>query len=314
MTIKSLFSKNDFEHILSLYQLGTIISYEPISDGTVQTNYLFTTEQGKFVFRYYENRAYLSVMFEIEVLRFLHKEEFPSPVPIPSSKIDYVGTFNNKPYVIFHFLEGASLAKYQDGHQKQLIHLAAQLQKLTVGFQPKHTPYRWNYSPDLCRQLAQEKAVELGTNEAQEKLNWLIKQLKLLELPDALPRAICHCDFHESNVFFQGDKLSALLDFDDANYTYSTFDLVCLIEGWAWHYPEEELDLAKAAEVVALYRQHRSLSPLEQHHFIDVYKLSILIDCLWFFARGSGDDFYEYKKIKYLNSLGREQFKSALFQ
>ncbi|MEM7336791.1 MAG: homoserine kinase, partial [Chloroflexota bacterium] len=95
--------------------------------------------------------------------------------------------------------------------------------------------------------------------------------------------------------------------------TYSTFDLVCLVEGWGWHYPDKELNLTEAAKVVNHYCQHRSLIPLEEHHFFDVYKLSILIDCLWVFARGSGEEFYERQKIEFMNNLGRDQFKDAIF-
>lgn len=115
-------------------------------------------------------------------------------------------------------------------------------------------------------------------------------------------------------MLFQDEHLVALLDFDDANYTYAPFDLVYLVDQWGWSYPEDTMDLGVAASVVAAYNQHRPLSPLEQHHFFDVFKLAILIDCLWFSPRGSGEDFYERRKIEFLDSLGREQFETALFR
>ena len=65
---------------------------------------------------------------------------------------------------------------------------------------------------------------------ARAKLPWMERELERLDLPPSLPKGVCHCDFHWSNILFQGDEFVALLDFDDANWTYRTFDLVILIE------------------------------------------------------------------------------------
>ena len=104
-------------------------------------------------------------------------------------------------------------------------------------------------------------------------------------------------------MLFRDDLFVALLDFDDANYTYLQFDLVGLIEYWAWPSIDNILDVKKARTVVKEYMQHRSLSLVEQQHLFDVYKLSILFDSVWFFNRGNADDFYEKRKVDALNNL-----------
>ncbi len=105
----------------------------------------------------------------------------------------------------------------------------------------------------------------------------------------------------------------ALLDFDDANYTFLVFDLVGLIEALAWPYDAPILDFTKAKSVVAVYTTYRPLNSLEKRHLFDVYKLSILFDCVWYFARGEAHDFYEKRKIDHLNAVGRAEFYRALF-
>ena len=77
---------------------------------------------------------------------------------------------------------------------------------------------------------------------------------------------------------------------------------------WAWPHPLCHLDLATARIIVQEYAKHRPLPPLEQYHLYDVYKLSILFDCVWCFARGGAADFYEKRKIEALARLGREGF------
>ena len=104
-----------------------------------------------------------------------------------------------------------------------------------------------------------------------------------------------------------------MLDFDDANYTFLQFDLVGLMEYWAWADTAEILDLRKARYVVQEYMQHRALPFIEQQHLYDVYKLSILFDSVWYFSRGDAGDFREKRKIDALHRLGRQQFFDELF-
>jgi Ser/Thr protein kinase RdoA (MazF antagonist) len=125
---------------------------------------------------------------------------------------------------------------------------------------------------------------------------------------------ICHCDFHFSNVLFKDNSFKALLDFDDANYTFLMFDLVTLIESWAWrHDLDKELDFVQARKILAEYQKYRQLNDNEKRHLFDLYKLSVLFDCVWYFGRGMASDFYEKRKVEFLNTVGREEFYNQLF-
>ncbi len=314
MTVKTEFTPVDFANILAHYDLGTCTQSEPISQGTVQTNYVLHTTQGKYVFRYYENRDRDSVLFESDLLSFLAERRYPCPVQIRNDEGAYVGTYDNKPYTITHFIEGQPIEKPDYTHQQQLIQKAAELQILTQNFHSPYIRHRWNYDSDLCRNLAYDEAKRINTQSAYEKYAWLAHELTKLNLPPALPKGICHCDFHFSNILFHNDTLVALLDFDDANNTYLQFDMVGLIEYWAWSHTAGRLDLARARDVVQEYMKHRPLSLIEQQHLYDVYKLSILFDCVWYFERGSAQNFYEKRKVDALTTLGRQHFTERLFQ
>lgn len=142
-------------------------------------------------------------------------------------------------------------------------------------------------------------------------------------LPPALPKGICHCDFHFSNVLFKDGQFAALIDFDNAHYTYLTYDLITLIEPfiaefrwdtWQQFAPGQAiLDFHQPRTVTAEYIQHRALSALEKQHLFDVYKLSILFDSIWYFERGDVNDFYEKRKLDAINAIGRKGFYQAIF-
>jgi Ser/Thr protein kinase RdoA (MazF antagonist) len=313
MVVKTLFMRDDFVDILAQYDLGAYTQSAAIPQGTVQTNYVLQTTRGKYVFRYYENRARGSVLFESDLLAYLTAHHYPSPTQVQNIQGCYVGTYRQKPYVIFEFLEGQPIEDPIAHHWRQLIQKAAELQTVTQGYRSPYISERWNYDPALCRTLAHAEATKLNTQSARDKLAWLTHALTTLELPPSLPKGICHCDFHFSNVLFQGDELVALLDFDDANYTYLPFDLVGLIEYWAWPWSADSLDVTKARSVVKEYMRHRPMPLIEQRHLYDVYKLSILFDCVWYFARGGADDFREKRKVDGLTTMGRERFFEGLF-
>ena len=313
MTVKTPLSQHDFVKILSQYELGTYIHSEPITQGTVQTNFLLHTTQCKFVFRYYENRSLESVLFESHLLAYLKKHHYPCPTPFKNTQGSFIGLYRQKPYVLFEFMEGQHIDCPNNHHKQQLIQKVAELHILTRKYRPRYKDHRWNYSVELCRSVAHAEATKINTNTAQEKFAWLDHQLSMLQLPVSLPKGICHCDFHFSNVLFQKNQFVALLDFDDANYTFLLFDLVGLIESWAWSHESDTLDFTQAHIVVQEYMKHRPLNAVEHRHLYDVYKLSILMDMVWFFRRGDAKDFYEKRKIDFLSNLGRKKFFDMIF-
>jgi Ser/Thr protein kinase RdoA (MazF antagonist) len=264
MAAKTSFAPDDFVTILSQYDLGTYADSEAILRGTVQTNYVLSTSHGPFVFRYYECRSHESVLFESDLLAYLTAHNYPCPGQIRNRQGAYVGLYSGKPYVLFEFLSGEHIEHPDMHHWRQLIQQAAELQQLTQEFSSPYTPHRINYTPDVCRSLAQAEIRKLKTQNAREKFAWLSDELNTLDLPSSLPKGICHGDFHFSNVLFHNNEFVALLDFDDANQTFLQFDLVGLIEYWAWPHRSNSLDLSKARWVVQEY-----MKPVFRTHSIE---------------------------------------------
>lgn len=324
MAVTSNISRADFERILSHYHVGVFENAIPFTTGTVQTNILLQTTQGKFVFRCYkQNRSFKSVVFEVNLINYLKHKNYPCPAVFRNTQGKLVGVHKNKPYAIFEFLEGTHVEYPTEEQRQQLIQKVAELHNITKNYRSSYAQYRWNYGVEFCKQLATETVNTIDTANAKEKLHWYTSELSKLVLPASLPKGICHCDFHFSNVLFKDNAFHALIDFDDANYTFLTFDLAYLIEPfipdfrwdtWSNFTPYDGVfNFAEARKMVAIYQQYRALNPTEKKYFFDVYKLGIFIDCLWYFKRGNVHDFYERKKIDYLNGLGRDMFYRELF-
>ncbi|MEZ4868826.1 MAG: homoserine kinase [Caldilineaceae bacterium] len=312
----------DIAQILNDYRIGALEDAQPLTAGTVQTNLLLRTSQGPFVLRYYrQNRSFEAVLFEVHLINYLKRKGYPCPGVIRNVRGKYAGVYGGRPYAIFEFIAGEHVEEPTAAQQAQLIQQVAELHNLTKRYRPTYTSYRWNYNVAFCAAMATAKANELATRAAQEKLAWYRQELAKLVLPAALPKGVCHADFHFSNMLFQDGHFHALLDFDDANYTYLTFDLTTLIEPFTFRWDTWQevapganaFDFSAARQTVAHYQRYRPLNALERKYFFDVVKLGIFIDCLWFFSRGMTEDFYEKRKIDALDDLGRDRFCRALF-
>ncbi|MGP4038557.1 homoserine kinase [Gracilibacillus sp. D59] len=324
MAVKTTFSTDHLKNILSYYSLGELEYAYPITSGTVQTNYFMKTTTDKLVFRYYENRTKESVCFEINLINYLKDKNFPCPTPLCNHYGQYIGIYHDKPYVLFHFIEGEHIDNPTYNQKKQFIRKVAELHNITKGYKSDLIQYRLNYNVEQCEKLARESAEKINTLNAQEKLKWYIYQLNQLKLPCSLPKGICHSDFHFTNVLYQNDKFKALIDFDDANYTFLAFDLVCLIEPFKTSFDwdtwekfsleENVFDISNAKKIVLEYSNYRPLNKSEKVHLFDLIKFSILIDCIWYFERGNVNDFFEKRKIDYLDKLGRDNFYRELFR
>jgi Ser/Thr protein kinase RdoA (MazF antagonist) len=311
MAVKTVFTEDEFVALLAHYDLGDFREAKPLAAGTVQTNWLIITTQGRFIYKYYENRSSESVRFEANLMAYIRQRGFPCAAPMRDHRGRAVRMYRDKAYIIFEYIDGHSLDHLNPQQKTQVIQAAAQLQQITKTYLPSLRKFRWNYGPELCLQLAQAETRKVGTLNARAKLDWFEQQLSNLKLPPTLSKGICHCDYDLSNLLFRNGELVALVDFDDANYTYLTFDLVNLIDGWAWPY-QGSLNLDHARQIARDYRWLRPLNRLESRHLFDVHKMQILMDGIWFFARGDVADFYERQKIDTLDSLGRDGYLEAV--
>jgi len=324
MAVKTKFLKEDFCEILKKYALGEYVDSTPFSTGAVQTNIMLQTTEGKYVFKYYENRNQADVIFEGNLIRYLNNRKYPCPAPFKDRRGKIVGIYQDKPFIISEFIEGEHLDNPDDNQLQQLIQKVAELHVVTKNYAPANKKYRWNYCVDFCNELAIVEEKKLSTANSKHKLAWFQNELKRIKLPKSLPKGICHCDFHFTNVIFRNGRFKALIDFDDANYTYLIYDLAALIDpfksefAWDTWYKfdqaEDAFDFSESNRTVSEYIRHRKLNDIEKSYFFDVYKLTVMIDCLWRFERGNADDFYEKRKIDYLDALGSKEFYNRLFR
>ena len=308
MAVKTSFSKDDFTKILSGYDLGELKKFAPFKTGAVQTNLLLETTNGKFVFRYYETRHRKYALFETTILQYLNKHFYPCPAPISNIRGEFLGKYKNKPFAIFQFMDGKHR---KNADPKQIARAIGKLHKITFGYKPRYFEARDTYDPRSCLRNATLNFKKFKEkSEANRRLKWLKNELDKLQLSNKLPRGVCHCDTHPSNFLYKNDRITAILDFDDASYTYLLYDIANIIYFWAW--PDKiNLNFNKAKSLLKEYNKYRNITEIEKKHLYDLLKMVIFMSIGWFIHT---DDYHnEKRKIESLDHIGRKEFYNKLF-
>src|SRR5262249_53326454 len=148
MVVKTLLSNDEFNYILSNYDIGEFLGFKPFKLGAVQTNLMLKTTKGNFAFKLYENRPKEYVLFEIELLQYLVKHTYPCPKPINNIQGEFLGIYNNKPFVLFNYFEGKHSKNINN--YKQVVHSIGKLHNITIGYKPKFYYSRDTYDQKSC--------------------------------------------------------------------------------------------------------------------------------------------------------------------
>lgn len=299
MAAKTDFTPNDLRGILADYDLGEFVSFKAFDTGADQTNLRVTTSIRDVVLRYYEKRTHDYAFFEIDLLHYLAEHDYPTAAPIINKQGGYIGEYASKPFALFEFMPG----EHSDKPSKylQIAPAIAKLNRITQDYQSKTTPDRPPYTIEYCERQAVISAARIEDHGlSDQRLSWLRNELHGIDLPDSLPKGICHGDANPGNFLYTDGQLSAVLDFDQANYTWLVYDLANLIYWWTW--PDKgELDVEATKQLVQAYEQERKLENLELAHIMDALKLVIANGMAWFLDQG--DDYENGKrKIELINT------------
>jgi homoserine kinase type II len=232
-------------------------------------------DRERLVLRRYGVTPPEEVRWELAVLDHLQKHGFPTFAPLSRSDAadDRLADFLGRPAILYPFIDGQrgceidwslALAETAD--------VVARLHALTQGIAVPHPRVRsGTESRRIIRQLLNLTAQDGVAPHASilsdfvERARQAIEdfETRLEPYVEALPHGVVHHDAHCENVLFSGDRLVALIDFDDAYEGYLVADLAVMIANWA--NDGSSLDLEKALTVVRHYERHRQLTAPERN-------------------------------------------------
>ena len=252
----------ELDAFLAGYDLGRALSFKGIAEGVENSNFLLETEQSRFILTVYERRVRGEELpFFIDLMQHLAAQDFPCPTPIADRGGRALQTLRGKPAALVSFLTGVSVRRPNASHCREAGLGLARLHLAAGGF----TGHRRN---DLGQ--SSWSALFADQRPAAERLRPGLSRdiehdLAMLALawPKDLPAGIIHADLFPDNVFFNGGRFAAAIDFYFACEDALAYDLAICLNAWCFE-PDGSFNITAARALVAGYQSLRPLSPAER--------------------------------------------------
>ncbi len=239
------------------YGLGRVLSCKGIAEGVENTNYLVTTDQGRFILTLYEKRVNPAELpFFLGLMEHLAAAGLNCPTPVRDKKGCNLRELAGRPAALVSFLDGVWIRKPAAEHCAAVGAALARLHLAGQGFAMRRENglglKSWRPLFDRFADRADEIAPELGATIANE--------LSHLEQhwPAGLGRGIIHADLFPDNVFFLDGRLSGLIDFYFACTDALAYDVAVSLNAWCFE-PDHAFNVTKGR---ALLKGYESVRPL----------------------------------------------------
>jgi homoserine kinase type II len=246
---------------LAAYDIGAPLQLQGIAEGVENSNYLLLTERGRFILTLYEKRVEpADLPFFLSLMDHLAARGVPCPTPVHGRDGEALRWLCGRPAALVSFLRGTSPRRVTATHCAGLGTALADLHLAGArfdGFRPNRLSVSgWRALFEACR--ADADRVLVGLEEEIERELTAIER----QWPDDLPRGVIHADLFPDNVFFEGDRVTGIIDFYFACVDIMAYDLAVCLNAWCFE-PDGAFNITKARQMLAAYRARRSFTPRE---------------------------------------------------
>ena len=253
MAVYTQLQENEIRNIGADYGL-TIVDFAPIEAGAGNSNYLLHTQQGDYVLTRFDNKTLDYATRLGRLLLLLAEHKFPTTRLLPPVKGGLTITHKGKAVMVKAYIVGEMYQDLDEAMLRQIGAAMARLHQLPVpDFVSNMLTYGWLRLPSIVDQ-----------NVDPEYEGWIANRFTEFEqrLPQELPRGLVHGDIFYDNVLFDGKKLAAIIDMEEATHHYKAFDLGMGIVGMCCR--KSTVELYQARALVNGYRQIRELEEGEK--------------------------------------------------
>jgi homoserine kinase type II len=246
---------------LADYDLGAPLALKGITEGVENSNFRLETERGRFILTIYEKRVDpADLPFFLGLMEHLARNGLPCPLPVHGRDGQALRHLLGKPAAIVSFLEGRWPRRIGVEHCAALGGALASLHLAAEGFALRRENALsfsgWQALFEGCRGKADAILPGLEAEIGHE-----LQDLARL-WPKGLPAGVIHADLFPDNAFYEGEKVTGIIDFYFACNDLLAYDVAICLNAWCFE-PDGSFNVTKAKALLQGYRQRRPLSAAE---------------------------------------------------
>lgn len=261
MAVYTDITESELGAFLRDYNIGELLSYKGIAEGTENSNFILHTTGGTFILTLYEKRVDRDDLpFFLGLMDHLAQRDVSCPLPVKRADGEIIGELAGRPAAIITFLEGMWPRRPTTAHCREVgvalakLHLAGQdfpLQRRNDLSLPGWQRL-WDGCRERCDEVEQGLEAEVSDDFAALEAGW----------PADLPSGVIHADLFPDNVFFLGERLSGLIDFYFACNDFYAYDVATCLNAWCFE-RDHSFNITKGAALLAGYQSLRPLNAAE---------------------------------------------------
>ncbi len=303
-------SEEEIQELAGRYELK-ISSYEPIEQGLGNSNYLLTTNHGKYVLTVFEIET-RRVVDMSKILLLLEKHEYPAPRSKKMANGEALTKYHEKSVMVKPYITGYVETEIDDEKARQVGLALAKLHEIPApGYLSDKHPYVELTYPKFMKQEIDRKYK-----------NWVVQRYRHIieKLPSQLPVGLAHGDIFYDNVLFEDENFKAILDFEDVCRIFKIYDLGMAVVGVCTECTN--INIKKARALVNGYQEIRLLEEIEKDSLQLCIEWAAILTSTWRFCKFKIDMPDADKSDKYLqmvniaknvSAIPKEEFRLAVF-
>ena len=265
MAVHTKLSKKDILDILSDYKIGKLVNFSGIQDGIENTNYKIKTTKNNYILTIFEervNKKYLP--FFLDLMLNCNEKNISCPKPILDADCNLINNFKKKRISIFSFLNGKSKKNWSEVNCFEIGKVLGQFHCVNKSFKKKITN---EFSLDFWKKTFKSMSRSQLDSKIPGIYIFLKKEIDFINLnwPKNLPKGTIHADLFPDNVFFEGKRISGILDFYFSCYDFLIYDLAITIN--AWCFKKGKFNQSFFNQIIKGYQSKRILTEKEKKQF-----------------------------------------------
>lgn len=270
----TVLSADELNALAAEFSLGPIRASRAIEAGTINSNFAVETERGRFFVRVNEGKSEDDVAWEARLVGALADAGVATPKPIaardgrlycavPGAPAKFASAFPWRPGAHLHAHDVTPSHAEHFGRALATLHVAG----LAL-------PDAWRRSSiyDHAHLVKRFERIERESDDELVHAQRILRD-ELLVIGAAAPvrqaatHGIIHGDLFRDNVLWDGDRISAILDFEQASGGSLVYDIAVCINDWCWDERAGDPRMDLAAYLLRGYTAVRPLTDADRAAF-----------------------------------------------
>lgn len=295
--------------VVARYGIG-VTAVGEISSGRVNRHWrIEAADGGAYVLRRYaRERSTSAIAYEQRVIEHAAGRGWPVASPLTAAEGATTVADSGRTYALFPFMRGAPGPARDLGRLRMKGNLLARLHGDLASWPERQQRDGWGrvWEHDISSPIGEHSSFNdalLAFGREHPALAAKIRTARYRSVRElarlgygALSDQLVHFDFHNENLFFDGDELTALLDFDSVHLDARVADIACSIANDCAEPPADiATSPAAAAAFVDGYVRHTALDDVELRLIAPLlrgYRLAGLSRTLTAWAAGRADQVF----------------------